>query len=137
MVQFGKELKLFHRLYPWWSRESRILLVVYFLRGKKTTVLIFESFTKVKLNFISENWFSTFKAISKLCRITIVVHSLQLILGSIMARSIYIYNIIRSAVFVPYRNSSLVLCFENSGILNLKKHFLPSSAAVGNEEEGF
>ena len=27
----------------------------YFLRGKKTTVLIFESFTKVKLNFISEN----------------------------------------------------------------------------------
>lgn len=39
-----------------------------------------------------------------------------------MARSIYSYNIIRSAVFVTYRNSSLVLCFENSEVLNLKKH---------------
>ena len=51
MVQFGKELKLFPWLYPWWSRESRILLVVYFLRGKKTTALIFESFTKVEIKF--------------------------------------------------------------------------------------
>ena len=38
---------------------------------------------------------------------------------------------------MTYRNSNLVLCFENSEVLNLKKHFLPSSAVVGNEEKDF
>ena len=54
-----------------------------------------------------------------------------------MARSIYSYNIILSAVFVTYRNSSLTLYFGNSEVLNWKQYFLPTSAVVGNEEKGF